>query len=164
MKCKLCGYYYSTHEKGTVCQHCGGNRDGLEKTRLMTISKIIAVLALLVPVIAIIFNSDWSYAFRKAYGFIELHEGNAGCGSIMDFVWWVLPFVYIFTISALFRVKRCNFGLYLTSSLLLLPFAILFFMDEKNIMYIIMCILLMILAVIAKIDKQNQKFRNKNRS
>lgn len=164
MKCKLCGYYYSTHEKGTVCQHCGGNRDGLEKTRLMTISKIIAVLALLVSVIAIIFNSDWSYAFRKAYGFIELREGNSGCGSIMDFVWWVLPLVYIFTIFTLFRVKRCNFGLYLTSSLLLLPFAILFFMDEKNIMYIIMCILLMILAVIAKIDKQNQKIKNKNRS
>lgn len=164
MNCKLCGYYYSTHEKGIVCQHCGGNRDGLERTGLMTISKIIAVVSCLVPVVAIIFNSDWSYVFRKAYGFIELHEGNSGCGSIMDFVWWVLPLIYVFTISAFFRVKRCNFGLYLTSSLLLLPFAILFFMDEKNIMYIIMCILLMISAVITKIDKQNQKVKNKNRS
>lgn len=161
MNCKLCGYYYSTHEKCTVCQHCGGNREGLEKTGLMTISKIISVLAVLVPVIAIIFNGDWNYTFRKAYGFIELHEGNAGCGSIMDFVWLVLPFVFLFTISALFRVKRCNFGLYLISSLLLLPFAILFFMDEKSIMYIIMCILLMISAVITKVDKQNQKVKNK---
>lgn len=164
MNCKLCGYYYSTHEKGTVCQHCGGNREGLEKTGLMTISKIIAVVSCLVPVIAIIFNSDWNYAFRKAYGFMELHEGNAGCGSIMDFVWWVLPLIYIFTIFTLFRVKRCNFGLYLISSLLLLPFAVLFFLDEKSIMYIIMCILLMTSAVITKIDNQNQKVKIKNRS
>lgn len=90
------------------CRYCGNDPDGLKKTRLMTISKIIALLSLLVPVIAVIFNSDWNYAFRKAYGFIELHEGNTGCGSIIDFVWFVLPLVYIFTISALFRVKRCN--------------------------------------------------------
>lgn len=57
MNCKLCGYYYSTHEKGTVCQHCGGNRDGLKKTRLMTISKIIAGIALITPSI------DFVYAF-----------------------------------------------------------------------------------------------------
>lgn len=164
MNCKLCGYYYSEHEQGKICQHCGRNREGLEKTGLMTISKIIAVLAVLVPVIAIIFNSDRNYAFRKAYGFMELHEGNSGCGSIMDFVWLVLPFVYIFTISALFRVKRYNFGLYLISSLLLFPFAILFFIDEKSIMYIIMCVLLMISAVTAKTDRQNQKLKLKNRS
>lgn len=161
MNCKLCGYYYSAHEKGNVCQHCGGNREGLEKTKLMTISKIIAFLAVLVPVIAIIFNSDWNYVFCKAYGFIELQEGNAGCGSVMDFVWLVLPLVYTFTISTLFRVKRCNFGLYLISSLLLMPFAILFFMDEKSIMYILMCILLMTSAVIAKIDRKFQKSKNK---
>ncbi len=164
MNCKLCGYYYSEHEQGTVCQNCGGNREGLEKTRLMTISKIISVMAVIIPVIAFIFNSDWNYTFRKAYGFIELHEGNTGVGSIMDFMWVVLPFVYIFNIYALFRVKKCNFGLYLISSLLILPFAILFFIDEKSIMYIIMCVLLMISAVTAKTDRQNQKLKLKNRS
>jgi len=161
MNCKLCGYYYSTHEKGTVCQNCGGNREGLEKTRLMTISKIIALVAVLVPIIAIIFHAGWRYELLTSFGFMERHEGDDGCGSILDFVYWVLPLVYLFTISALFRVKRCNFGLYLTSSLLLLPFAILFFIDEKSIMYTVMCVLFAVSAVIAKVDSKFQKSKNK---
>ena len=159
MNCKLCGYYYSEHEKNTICQHCGGNREGLKKTKLMIISKIIALVAILVPVFYTIFNIDFQYEFLLASGVIESREGHAGCGSIMDFVCYVLPFVYLFTISALFRVKRCNFRLYLASSILLFPFAVLFFMDEKTIMYIIPCVLLAVSAVIAKIDKQNQKVK-----
>ncbi len=162
MNCKLCGYYYSTHEKVTVCQNCGGNREGLEKTKLMTISKIIAVTAILIPIITVIFNSDWQYEFLTAFGFMEKHEGDDGCGSVLDLAWFVLPFVFLFTVSALFRVKKCNFGLYLTASLLLIPTAVLFFIDENDIfMYTIPCILLAISAVIAKTDKKIQKTKNK---
>lgn len=156
MNCKLCGYYYSEHEKNTICQHCGGNREGLQKTKLMRISKIIALVAVLVPVFYIVFNSSFRYEFLLTFGFIERHEGNSGVGSIMDFVWAILPFVYLFTISALFRVKKCNAGLYLASAILLFPFAVLFFIDEKTIIYIIPCVLLTVSTVIAKIDKKNQ--------
>lgn len=163
MNCKLCGYYYSGHEKETVCQHCGGNREGLEKTRLMTVSKIIALVAILVPVITVIFHSDWNYEFLTTFGFMERPEGDDGCGSVLDFSWYVLPFVYFFTVSALFRVKKCNSGLYLASSLLLVLPAMLFFIDEYDIfMYAIPCILLAVSAVTAKIDKNFQKSKNES--
>lgn len=145
-----------------ICGHCGNDPDGLKKTRLMTISKIISVVAVLISIITIIFNSDWQYEFLKTFSFMEKHEGDDGCGSVLDLAWFVLLFVFLFTVSALFRVKRCNFGLYLTSSLLLIPPAILFFIDENDVfMYTFPCILLTLSAVIAKIDKQNQKIKNK---
>ncbi len=144
-----------------ICGHCGNDPDGLKKTRLMRIAKIIAVVAVLVPVITVIFSSDWQYEFLTAFGFMEKHEGDDGCGSVSDLAWLVLPFVFLFTVSALFRVKRCNSGLYLTSALLLLPFAILFFIDEKSVMYTIMCVLFAVSAVIAKADRKFQKSKNK---
>ncbi|MDE6671885.1 MAG: hypothetical protein K2K16_06765 [Ruminococcus sp.] len=136
-----------------------GNREGLQKTKLMTISKIIAMSAILVPVFYIIFNSDFQYEFLLRLGFIERHEGNSGVGSVMDFVYAILPVVYLFTISALFRVKKCNASLYIASAILLFPFAVLFFMDEKTFIYIIPCVLLTVSAVIAVIDKKNQKVK-----
>lgn len=162
MNCKLCGCYYSTHEQEKNCPCCGGNREGLHKTRIMTISKIIAVVAVIVPIITVIFNDAWNYEFLTTFGFIEKHEGDDGCGSVLDLAWFVLPLVYLFTVSALFRVKKCNFGLYLTSSLLLMPPAMLFFIDEHDIlMYAIPCILLIVSAVIAKVDKKIQKSKTK---
>lgn len=111
MNCRFCGYYVSRGMK--ICGHCGNDPDGLKKTRLMTISKIIAVIAVIVPIITIIFNSDWKYEF-------------------------------------------------LTSSLILLPLAILLFVDERDVfMCAVPCILLTISAITAKIDKQNQKIKNK---
>lgn len=136
----------------------------LQKTRLMKISKIIALSAILVPVFYIIFNSGFQREFLLRFGFIERHEGNSGVGSIMDFVYAILPFVYLFTISALFRVKKCNAGLYTVSAILLFPFAVLFFMDEKTFIYVIPCVLLTVSAVIAVIDKKNQKVKNLIRS
>jgi len=70
MNCKLCGYYYSAHEKGTVCQHCGGNREGLHKTRLMTISKVLAIVALIIPFMILIFSQEVRYEFLTSFRFI----------------------------------------------------------------------------------------------
>ena len=160
MNCRFCGYYVSRGMK--ICGHCGNDPDGLKKTRLMTISKIIAVIAVIIPIITIIFNSDWKYEFFTTFGFIEKQEGDDGCGSVLDLLWIVLPFVFLFTVFAIFRTERCNFVLYLTSSLILLPLAILLFVDERDVfMCAVPCILLTISAITAKIDKQNQKIKNK---
>ncbi|MDE6501367.1 MAG: hypothetical protein K2L10_04725 [Ruminococcus sp.] len=141
-----------------------GNREGLQKTKLMRMSKITALVAIIIPVIFQIANIDFQYEYLLATGVIESREGHAGAGSILNLVWAVLPFVYLFTISALFRVKKCNTGLYLASAILLFPFALLFFMDEITFIYIIPCVLLTVSAVIANIDKKNQKVKNLIRS
>ncbi|MDE5763938.1 MAG: hypothetical protein K2I00_03125 [Ruminococcus sp.] len=156
MNCKLCGYYYSSHEQGNTCQHCGGNREGLHKTRLMTVSKIIALIAVFVPVFFQISTIDFKYEYLLAADVIDSREGHSGVGSVLDLVWVVLPFVFLFTISALFRVKRCNFGLYLVSAVLIFPFAVFFLLNSKIFIYFVSWVLFTLSAIIAKTDRKKQ--------
>lgn len=161
MNCKFCGYYINRGE--ITCGHCGNDPNGLKKTRLMQVSKILVVIALIMPVLMVIFNEDVHYDFLSTFGFIEHHEGDDGGVPIHRLFYVVVPFVYISAVPTFFRVKKCNFGLYLFSAIiLLLPAIFVLGMKEVCLVFFftIPCILFIAAAVTAIIDKQNQKVKN----
>lgn len=165
MNCRFCGYYYNVREQGSVCEHCGGNREGLSKTGLMMFSKLLVAAALLLPILtALFFREVVIYDFGDMLGLIERHEGDDGFGKIHQLLYFFLPPVYILGVTVLLRVKRPNALLCIFSAVILLLPAVLAFGFGEPIffipMYTIPCVLFIAAAVIAIIDKHNQKVKN----
>lgn len=166
MNCRFCGYYYDVREQGSVCKHCGGNREGLSKTGLMMFSKLLVAAALLLPILtALIFREVVIYDFGDMLGLIERHESDDGFAKIHQLLYFHLPPVYIFGAAVLLRVKRPNALLCIFSAVILLLPAVLAFGFGEPIffipMYTIPCVLFIAAAVTAIIDKHNQKVKNK---
>lgn len=163
MNCKLCGYYYSTHEKGTVCQHCGGNREKLEKTRLMTISKIIAGIALIMQIFTAIFTETISGYMKDIFDFIRNGDGIFLLFLIEAMFFLCIPFVYVFTVPMFFGTKKNNFVFYFLSAIVLIPSALI--TPSIDFVYAffftVPCVLFLLAGITAMIDKQNQKVKNK---
>ena len=152
MNCKLCGYYYSSHEHGNTCQHCGGNREGLHKTRLMTVSKILVVTAFIVLAFlcAVIVHENIRYMYEQQY-YSDDYDGGT--------YWEMLICLsclmsFLFSFPVIFRTKKCNFSHYIVSAILLFP--AVFIMLDETIMATVPCLLLIISAVTALIDKKKQ--------
>lgn len=161
MNCRFCGYYYyDIREQGSICEHCGGNRKGLYKTRLMMFSKLLVAVALLLPILTALFREDVVYDIRDMLGLIEWHEGDDGAGKIHQLFYLHLPPVYILGVTVLLRVKKPNVLLCIFSAMILLLPAI--FAPgfgrgpELILMYTIPCALFIAAAVIARIDKKKQ--------
>lgn len=162
MNCRFCGYYYDIREQGSVCKHCGGNRNGLSKTRFMMLSKLLAAAALLLPILtALIFRDVVIYDFGDMLGLIERYEGDDGVAKIHQLLYFHLPPMYILGSAVLLRVKRPNSLLCIFSAvILLLPAVLAFGFGEPLFfipMYTIPCVLFIVAAVIAIIDKNDQK-------
>lgn len=161
MNCKLCSYYYDIHEQGSVCAHCGGNREGLHKTRLMMLSKLLVAAALLMPIMAVLFFwEDMIYDIRDTLGLVEWHEGNDGAGGIRQMFCFHLPPVYILGVIVLLRVKRPNGLLCIFSALILLLPAVIAPGGFRELIFVLIytipCALFIGAAVIAIIDKKKQ--------
>lgn len=178
MNCKICGYYYSSHEHDNTCQHCGGNREGLHKTRLMTVSKILALVALIMPFIIWIFSQNVRYEILTSFRFITNDYGyspdfallylvlpNTSLHIIPVYLLILMP-VYLLTVIALLMTKKCGSVLYLLSAIMLIfPAAFIFLIDFliddcDSIIYsaffAIPCLLITISAVITRIDRKKQ--------
>lgn len=160
MNCRFCGYYYyDIREQGSICEHCGGNREGLHKTRLMMFSKLFVAAALLLPILtALFFREDVVYDIRDMLGLIERHEGDDGAGKIHQLFYFHLPPVYILGVTVLLRVKRPNVLLCIFSIMILLLPAIFAPGCELEfiLIYTIPCALFVAAAVIVIIDKKKQ--------
>ena len=163
MNCKLCGYYYSEHEQGTVCQNCGGNREGLEKTRFMTISKIIAGIALIMQTFTAIFTETISGCIKEIFNFIQNGNGIFPMIFIEAIFFLCIPFVYVFTVPMFFVTKKNNSVFYFLSAIVLLPSALITpSLDSAYVFFFtVPCVLLLLAGITSMIGKQNQKIRNK---
>lgn len=174
MNCKLCGYYYSSHEHGSTCQHCGGNREGLHKTKLITISKVLAVTALIIHFVILIFNQDIRDELLTSFRFITNDYGNPPDFALLYLILpntylhiipvylLIFPLVYLLTIIALLMTKKCSSGLYLISATMLMIPAIFIFLSYGSegiiysVFFAIPCLLITISAVITRIDRKKQ--------
>lgn len=162
MNCRFCGYYYyDIREQGSICEHCGGNREGLQKTRLMMFSKLLVAVALLLPILTVfLYREDMVYDIGDMLGLIERHEGDDGAGKFHQLFYLHLPPVYILGVTVLLRVKRPNVLLCIFSVIILLLPAIFAPGFERGsefiLIYTIPCALFIAAAVIARIDKKKQ--------
>ncbi len=162
MNCRFCGYYYyDIREQGSICGYCGGNREGLHKTRLMIFSKLLVAAALLLPILtALLYREGVVYDICDMLGLIEWHEGDDGAGKIHWLFYFHLPPMYILGITVLLRVKRPNVLLCIFSAMILLLPAIFAPGFERGpvfiLIYTIPCALFIAAAVIALIDKKKQ--------
>ena len=151
MNCKLCGYYYSSHEHGNTCQHCGGNREGLHKTRLMTVSKILVVTAFIV--LAFLCTEIIHENIRDMYE-QQYYSDDSGGTHWERLIYLSCLMSFLFSFSVIFRKKKCNFWHYILSAASLFP--AMFIVYGETIMMSVPCLLLIISAVIALIDKKKQ--------
>ena len=174
MNCKICGYYYSSHEHNNNCQHCGGNREGLHKTKLITISKVLAVIALIIHFMILIFSQDIRDELLTSFRFITNDYGNPPDFALVYLILpnthlhiipvylLNLPPVYLLTIIALLMTKKYSSVLYLMSAIMLMIPAIFIFLsyDNDSIVYstffAVPCMLITISAVITRIDRKKQ--------
>lgn len=181
MNCKLCGCYYSNRVQENTCQYCGGNREGLHKTGLMMISKIFAVISLIMPFMILIFSQDLRYEFLTAFRFITNDYGNPPDFALLYLILpnmylhiipaylLILPLVYLLTTIALLVTKKCSSIFYLLSAIMLVFPAIFIFLSYGSegiiysVFFAIPCLLIATSAVITRIDrkKQIQEYKNK---
>ncbi|MDE6518986.1 MAG: hypothetical protein K2K91_00780 [Ruminococcus sp.] len=174
MNCKLCGCYYSTHEQEKNCPCCSGNREGLHKTKLITISKFLAVTALIIHFMILIFSQDIRDELMTSFRFITNDYGNSPDFALLYLILpntylhiipvylLNLPPVYLLTIIALLMTQKCSSVLYLMSAIMLILPAIFIFLsyDNDSIVYstffAIPCLLITMSAVITRIDRKKQ--------
>ncbi|MDE7363759.1 MAG: hypothetical protein K2N27_02550 [Ruminococcus sp.] len=121
MNCKLCGCYYSIHEQEKSCPCCGGNREGLHKTKLITISKVLAVTALIINFMILIFSQNIHDELLTSFRFITNDYGNSPDFALLYLILpnthlhiipvylLNLPPVYLVTIIALLITKKMQF-------------------------------------------------------
>lgn len=118
MNCRFCGYYYSRHESGNTCQHCGGNREGMSVTKLTKLSKILILVALLAPVaVYLIYWNDLTFIEQMTGG--ERPEGDDGGVDANQIFFFGTLLSYIPGIMAFFRRKKCAGLFCLTASALI---------------------------------------------
>ncbi len=156
MNCKLCGYYYSSHEDGNACQHCGGNREGLQNTRLMTVSKILVVTALVILAFMFMCTEIIRENIRDMYE--QQYYSDDGSGTHWErLIDLSCLMSFLFSFPVIFRKRKCNFLHFIVSAISLFPAMFILYGETiPFLMTAVPCLLLIISAVTALIDKKKQ--------
>lgn len=163
MNCRLCGYYYfDRDQQGNICGHCGGNREGLSRTRLMNISKLLALAAILLPIICYALDLE-SIVFiaKKILGLLEPEELEGSSGAWFPEEMFVMQILisWLFAVPMLFRTKKCSFGWFIAAAAVVFPTAVLCMLDNEllsKLAYTLPFFLYIAAAVTATVDKKKQ--------
>lgn len=163
MNCRLCGYsYYDRDQQGNTCGHCGGNREGLSRTRLMKISKLIALAAILLPILCYAFDLESTvFMAKKFLGLLEPEEleGHSGAWFPAEMFIMQILISWLFAVPTLFRTKKCSFGWFIAAAAVIFPTALFCLLDNEllpKLAYTLPFFLYIAAAVTAKADKKIQ--------
>ena len=145
-----------------------------DKTRLLTISKVSAVIALIIPFMILIFSQDLRYEFLTAFRFITNDYGNSPDFALLYLILpnmylhiipvylLILPLVYLLTTIALLMAKKFGPVLYLLSAIMLMFPAIFIFLSHGSegiiysVFFAVPCLLIAVSSVTALIDRKKQ--------
>ena len=124
----------------------------------MRTAKIISFIALVIQIFTAIFTETIRMNIKDIFDFVRNGDGIFPLVFLESMFFFCIPFVYLFTCSG---IKTNNSVFYFLSAFVLIPSALTTPpIDSAYIFFFaVPCILLAVSAVIAKIDKQNQKVK-----